>query len=150
MSASTDPTVPRPVAAVLSVVHRAGAVLLVRRANPPDQGFWGFPGGRIEGGETVFAAAERELREETGVIGSALEVITVLDALDHAADGALRFHYVLVAVACRWIAGEPVAQDDALEARWVMRDAIPTLGNVSRDVERLASLAVQGDTCQAS
>jgi ADP-ribose pyrophosphatase len=41
-------------------------VLLVQRANPPDAGKWGFPGGVQDLGETVFQTAMRELREETG------------------------------------------------------------------------------------
>ncbi|WP_290690066.1 MULTISPECIES: NUDIX hydrolase [unclassified Haematobacter] len=148
MTASIDTALLKPVPAVLSVVFREGHVLLVRRANPPDEGFWGFPGGRIEAGETLFAAAERELTEETGVKGIAAAILTVLDALDRSEDGTLRFHYVLVAVACRWVAGEPVADDDALEARWVALDDISGLDNVSRDVERLARQAAR-DACQS-
>jgi len=147
MNSSIDMTPLRPVPAVLSVVFREGQVLLVRRANPPDQGFWGFPGGRLEAGETLFAAAERELTEETGVTGVATAILTVLDALDRRKDGTLRFHYVLVAVACCWLAGAPVPDDDALEARWIAVEDIPGLDNVSRDVERVARQAARG-ACQ--
>ncbi|KFI25652.1 phosphohydrolase [Haematobacter missouriensis] len=148
MTASIDPARLRPVPAVLSIVLREGKVLLVRRANAPDAGFWGFPGGRIEAGETVFAAAERELMEETSVTGVASATLTVLDALDRGEDGTLRFHYVLVAVACRWVSGEPVADDDALDAMWVAVNDISTLDQVSDDVERLARKAA-GDACQS-
>ncbi|MEN7538812.1 NUDIX domain-containing protein, partial [Aurantiacibacter flavus] len=55
----------RPIAATIAVVLREGQVLLVRRANPPDAGRWGFPGGKIETGETIEQAAIRELYEET-------------------------------------------------------------------------------------
>ncbi len=60
-----------PVPAVIAVVVHDGQALLVRRANPPDAGLWGFPGGKIEFGETVKAAATRELLEETGIHGEA-------------------------------------------------------------------------------
>ena len=50
----------RPVVAVLAVVVQAGRILLVRRANPPDAGLWGFPGGKVEFGETIADAALRE------------------------------------------------------------------------------------------
>src|SRR5690349_4859297 len=109
---------PSPVPAVIAVVIREGRVLLVRRANPPDAGLWGFPGGKIEFGETVEAAAIRELLEETGVQGEAQDVLTTLDILVPSDDGGLRQHYILIAVRCRWLSGEPVAGDDALEARW--------------------------------
>ncbi|MGQ9370253.1 NUDIX hydrolase [Azospirillum sp. ST 5-10] len=108
-----------PVPATIAVVFRDGCVLLVRRANPPDAGLWGFPGGRIEPEETIEAAALRELFEETAVRAEAQTVVTALDAFDRDDAGAVRRHFILVAVLCRWIAGEPVAGDDALEARWV-------------------------------
>jgi 8-oxo-dGTP diphosphatase len=109
---------PTPIPAVIAVVIHEGRTLLVRRANPPDAGLWGFPGGKIEFGETVRAAATRELLEETGVHAEAQDVITTLDILVPDPSGAVRQHYILIAVHCRWISGEPVAGDDALEADW--------------------------------
>ncbi|HEV7367538.1 NUDIX hydrolase [Arenibaculum sp.] len=134
----------RPAVAVLAVLVDRGRVLLVRRANPPDAGRWGFPGGRIEVGETIEAAALRELREETAVTGRAAGVITALDAFDRGEDGALRHHFVLVAVLCAWEAGIPAAGDDALEARWFdvaeLRDAGLAM---SADVDTLALRALE-------
>jgi 8-oxo-dGTP diphosphatase len=109
---------PSPIAAVLAVIVHEGQTLLVRRANPPDAGLWGFPGGKIEHGETVEAAALRELVEETSVQGEALDVITTLDVFDRTDDGDLRRHFILIAVRCRWLFGVPSAGDDALEACW--------------------------------
>ncbi|MXP26942.1 NUDIX domain-containing protein [Altererythrobacter indicus] len=108
----------RPIAATIAVVFREGQVLLVRRANPPDAGRWGFPGGKIETGETIEQAAIRELYEETAIRGEALQTFTAVDAFDYDDDGGLRRHFILIAVLCRWCSGEPVAGDDALEARW--------------------------------
>lgn len=129
----------RPIPAVLAVILRGPEVLLVRRANPPDAGLWGFPGGKIEPGETLARAAEREAREETGVRCRAGSAFAALDAF-HREDGALRAHYVLVALACQWLGGEPAAADDALEAAWFPLAALP--GARSVDVDRIAALAV--------
>jgi 8-oxo-dGTP diphosphatase len=60
------PDAPRP--AVGAVVFKGDAVLLVQRANPPSRGMWAIPGGRVRLGETLQAAAEREILEETGVV----------------------------------------------------------------------------------
>ncbi len=109
----------RPIPATIAAVIRDGQVLLVRRANPPDQGRWAFPGGKIEMGERIEDAAARELFEETGVTAEPLTVFDAVDVFDHDADGLLRRHYILVAVLCRWLSGEPVAGDDASQARWV-------------------------------
>src|SRR5690606_4574881 len=132
-----------PVPAVLAVVVRDGRVLLVRRANNPDKGLWGYPGGRIEPGETWAQAAIRELRDAAGVRAQAVGVLRVLDVIDRADDGALRHHFVLIAVGCRWQAGEGQAADDALEARWFTLDEVCALGpTASAQVEALARLAI--------
>lgn len=108
-----------PRLAALAVTIRAGRVLLVQRRNPPDAGLWAFPGGHVEAGETALEAAARELAEETGVIGRPRGYLDNIDVIERGADGALRFHFLLAAVLCDHVRGEPVAADDALDAVWV-------------------------------
>lgn len=129
----------RPIVATIATVFRNGHVLLVRRANPPDVGRWGFPGGKVELGETIKDAAVRELLEETGIRATAQRVFTAVDAFDHDENGVVRHHYVLVAVLCSWVSGEPIAGDDALEARWFPTNELDT-GDLalSLDVEMVA------------
>jgi 8-oxo-dGTP diphosphatase len=129
-----DPVPPRP--AAIAVVRRDGRFLLVRRANPPDPGRWGFPGGKVEPGETVAQAAVRELAEETGVTA---EAIRAFDCVDVIKPG---YHFVLVAVACRWLAGEAVAADDAHEAAWfTMEEIAAGKAPFLEQVERIARSA---------
>jgi ADP-ribose pyrophosphatase YjhB (NUDIX family) len=89
-----------PIPAAIAVVFRGDDVLLVRRANPPDAGRWGFPGGKIERGETIMRAAERELVEETSIVGNAKRVFTAVDAFERSSAGAVLHHFILVAVLC--------------------------------------------------
>ena len=112
---------PRPIPATIGVVFHEGRVLLVRRANMPDAGKWGFPGGKIEWGESIEKAAEREILEETGITATAKTIFTAVDCYDMR-DGELRQHFILIAVLCGWTGGEPSAGDDALEARWFTRE----------------------------
>ena len=134
-----------PIPGVLAAVARDERVLLVRRAKNPDKGKWGFPGGRIEPGETFADAAVRELREETGVGASAGDVLTVLDVIHRTESGELLQHFVLIAVRCLWRAGEPQAADDALEARWFTLDEVLALGaHASAKVADVARLALGG------
>ena len=61
---ATDPTEVR--VSVCVVVRRGDSsreILLMRRS---DNAHWGLPGGYVEPGESVTAAAAREVREETG------------------------------------------------------------------------------------
>ncbi|MGO1659331.1 MAG: NUDIX hydrolase [Marinobacter sp.] len=128
-----------PVVATIAVLFRKEKVLLVRRANPPDAGRWGFPGGKIELGETVEMAAVRELYEETGVQAAARKVFNAVDAYDVDDEGRLRSHFVLIAVLCFWEAGEPLAADDALDAAFVPMTALGTSDlALSLDVEEIA------------
>lgn len=129
-----------PIAAAIAVVVRGDRLLLVRRSHRPDAGRWGFPGGKIEPGETVAAAALRELAEETGVGAEPVEVLTAVDVIRRDADETVH-HYVLIAVLCRWIAGEGAARDDAEEAGWFDVAALAALAT-SPDVERIARLAL--------
>jgi ADP-ribose pyrophosphatase YjhB (NUDIX family) len=115
---------PRPVPAVIAIVWRAGRVLLVRRHNPPNAWAWGFPGGKLEPGEPVLRAAERELREETGLTGTAVQAFEAVDVIGDGDPPA--YHYLLVAVLVHVADGEPVAADDVDEALWCDPAALPT------------------------
>ena len=133
-----------PIAATIAAVFHEERVLLVRRANPPDAGRWGFPGGKIEAGEPIETAAVRELFEETGIRGQARRVFTAVDAFDRDEHGNLKRHFVLVAVLCDWIAGDPVAGDDALEAQWFrLEDLDDARLALSLDVGKVAHLAAE-------
>ena len=142
MTPPREDTGRRPIVAAIAVVIQDGRVLLVRRANPPDAGRWGFPGGKIEAGETIEQAAVRELFEETAIRAEARHVFTAVDAFDRSETGALRRHFVLVAVLCDWLSGVPAAADDALEARWFDLDALDDADlALSLDVARVARQA---------
>ena len=114
----------RPVVGVVAVVMRDDRALVVRRANPPLAGRWGFPGGVLELGETVVEGAMRELYEETGVTAEAAGILTVIDTIDRDDQGRVRYHYALVAVRGIWRAGGGVAGDDADEVAWLTRAEI--------------------------
>ena len=130
-------TSPAPVPAVGVVCLRGDAVLLIRRGTPPRQGEWSLPGGRIEPGERAVDAALRELREETGVEAEITGLIDVVDGLFPEAGR----HYVLIDYAARWLSGEPVAGDDAMEARFVALDAVEALIDWS-ETRRVIRMAV--------
>ena len=122
----------RPYLAVSAVVVRDGEFLAVRRARPPMQGLFTLPGGGVETGESLAEAVRREVLEETGLTIAPLalagyrEVITPDDA------GRVQRHFVILAFAARWVAGEPRLNEELAEARWLrpasLRDLSTTEG----------------------
>jgi 8-oxo-dGTP diphosphatase len=58
------------------------------------------------------------LAEETRVSATAGNIITAVDAIDYDDERKVQHHFVIVAVLCRWVAGDPQANDDATDARW--------------------------------
>lgn len=112
-----------PVPTVGVVCLRGQEVLLIKRGTPPRLGQWSVPGGRLEWGEALQDAALRELKEETGVDAALLGLIDVIDGVFPARPGGeITRHYVLIDYAARWTGGDPVAGDDAAEARFFSRD----------------------------
>ncbi|WP_303722393.1 (deoxy)nucleoside triphosphate pyrophosphohydrolase [Malonomonas rubra] len=89
-----------PVAVCAAVIEKNGRYLLTKR--PADKklgGFWEFPGGKIDPGESPHAALKRELREELSI---EISVRSVLETVYH--------HYewgnvLILAYLCRWESG---------------------------------------------
>ncbi len=96
------------------------SVVLIRRANPPIG--WALPGGFVDVGETVEAAAVREAREETGLEVNQLKLFGVYS--DPGRDP--RGHTVSTVFVGR-ADGHPIGADDAAEADVFPLDALPPL-----------------------
>jgi ADP-ribose pyrophosphatase YjhB (NUDIX family) len=137
----------RPYLAVSAVIVRDGEFLAVRRARAPMQGLFTLPGGGVETGESLSEAVRREVLEETGLTIAPLglagyrEVITPDDA------GRVQRHFVILAFAARWVAGEPRLNEELAEARWLrpaaLRD-LPTTEGLAEIVAAAFDLLEQG------
>lgn len=108
-------------AADVLVEDEAGRVLLIRRRTAPVG--WAIPGGFVDVGETLEAAARREMREETGLD---VELIAQFHTYSDPARDP-RHHTVTVVFHGRRAdpVAAPTAGDDALEARFFALDALP-------------------------
>lgn len=114
----------RPIVGVGAVIIDKRRVLLIKRGSPPLMGEWSLPGGVVELGETLRAAAEREALEETGLLVKAGGVIEVLDRIVPDKASAPQYHYVLVDFLCTVHGGELRAGGDAADARWAGEDEL--------------------------
>jgi 8-oxo-dGTP diphosphatase len=102
----------------------AAAILLVRRGNEPFAGSWALPGGFVEAGERVAAAAARELAEETGVHADGLQLLGVYDTPGRDPRGPT------VSIVYVWLTAREAparGDDDASDARWHPLGDLPPL-----------------------
>ena len=129
-----------PQSAVGAIVVRDKKILLVKRGRAPGQGLWAIPGGSVKLGETLQEAAEREVREETGVTIQAGEPVYSFDLIERDDAGRVRFHYVIVDLVADYVRGEPRPGDDACEARWVTSEELDELPASELTIEILRKI----------
>jgi 8-oxo-dGTP diphosphatase len=112
---------PHPQLAVSAAIFRDGKILLVRRARSPAKGFYSLPGGRVEFGETLHAALHREVAEETALKIDIVELAGWREVVPGTGGGG---HYLIMSFAARWVADEPVLNDELDDFSWLAPDAI--------------------------
>ena len=94
-----------PEVAVGAAVFKESKVLLVKRKNPPAQNQWTIPGGRVNTGESLTAAVEREIFEETGIRIKANDAVYVFDVIERSNDDVVDVHYVIIDYQAEYISG---------------------------------------------
>jgi 8-oxo-dGTP diphosphatase len=109
----------RPIVAVSAAIIRDGKVLIVRRARAPAGGLYTLPGGGVEVGETLPEAVIREVREETALTVEPVALAGYREGIARDRDGRVERHFVVLPFAARWIAGEPVLNDELSEWMWL-------------------------------
>jgi 8-oxo-dGTP diphosphatase len=110
-------SLPKPTLGVSGIVfNNQKQILLIQRNQPPAMGFWSIPGGKLEAGESLVEACQREIKEETGLH---TEVKSIVAVVERRVEG---FHYVIIdylALLADEENSQPIAQTDVSEARWV-------------------------------
>jgi 8-oxo-dGTP diphosphatase len=120
-----------------SVVQREGKWLVCKRpADKRHGGLWEFPGGKVEHGETLLAAARRELSEELGV-----QVTNCGQVLYTSEDPGSDFLIEFVGVS---ISGDPkpLEHDELL---WAGADELLCLNLAPADAEFVRRIIIDSD-----
>lgn len=76
-------------------------------------GRWSLPGGKLEFGETIESAVQREILEESGLyvhVGPLVEIVEVIEP---------PYHYVILEYVCRRVGGELRPGDDATDVVFI-------------------------------
>ena len=104
-----------PLSVVVAVIEDpSGRLLITRRPwSASHGGFWEFPGGKIELGETADAALKREMQEELGLSILAHESIGVVHHLYAHRAVELSVYYVLK------YDGVPQCLEEQLDLKWI-------------------------------
>jgi 8-oxo-dGTP diphosphatase len=110
-----------PQLAVSAAIFRDDRILLVRRARFPARGFYSLPGGRVEFGETLHEALHREVDEETAL---KIEIIGLAGWREVVPGTSGGGHYLIMSFAARWLAGEPVLNDELDDFKWLSPDDV--------------------------
>ncbi len=126
-----------PQIGVGAVVFKEKRILLVKRKYNPGKGLWALPGGRVQWGESLRQAAEREVLEETAIRIEAGEIVFAFDLIDKSENDEINFHYVIVDLDGRYLSGEPQAADDALAANWFSPEEIKKMTLNPKTIELL-------------
>jgi 8-oxo-dGTP diphosphatase len=129
----------RPILAVSAAIIRDGSVLIVRRARPPAGGLYTLPGGGVEVGESLVEAVAREVLEETALTVTPVALAGYREAIVRDGDGRIERHFVILPFAARWIAGEPVLNEELSEAAWRLPTELAGLETTQGLVEIIAS-----------
>lgn len=130
-----------PQAVVVAAVDAEGAVLMVRRHRfILDRWVWELPGGYVDEGEDLAAAAVRELEEETGWRAGRVEPLVTFQPMVGSADSA---NHVYVAHDCTPTGGE-IDINEAVETRWIDLDEAEQLIQAGQVIGAASVVAISG------
>ena len=106
-----------PKVAACTIAMFDGGVVLLKRAIEPSKGKWVFPGGFVDRGESVQAAAVRETLEEVGL---KVSLLGILDAYSYPGS-----EIVVIVFSADVLSGTPEARDEALEVKAFQPEQLP-------------------------
>jgi 8-oxo-dGTP diphosphatase len=117
---------PDPKVAVAVLIKKGDEVLFVQRRFDPQKGHWTLPSGFIDAGEDPKVAAQRECREETGLVIQDLHLLDIIYGQEHPRGAS-----IIIIYQAQVQSGELKPGDDAMQAAYFQINNLPPLAFAS-------------------
>lgn len=121
---------------VAAIMKQEDKIFAVQRGYGEFKGFWEFPGGKMEAGETPQKALVREILEE---LDTKIEIKELIETVEY---DYPQFHLMMHCFLCRVISGDLVLKEHEA-ARWLTKDTLSSVEWLPADIllmERLKEL----------
>lgn len=128
----------KTVEVVAAIMVHDGTVLATQRGYGKWKGYWEFPGGKIEAGESREEALRRELREE---LEAEVEALRLFETVEYDYPD---FHLTMHCYLCR-LKGDSYRLKEHLSARWLRPEAFGEVLWLPADAGLLQRLAAEKD-----
>lgn len=98
-------------------------ILLIKENKPTAFNKWNFPSGRIEQGEDIIKAAQREVKEEMGLDVNLLNTTGIYNFLSDSNDQVILFHFIgeIVGGTLR------IDEEEILDCKWITLNELKNL-----------------------
>ena len=121
---------------VAAIFRKENTIFATEKGYGEFKGYWEFPGGKVELGESLEEALRREIREELQVEIHIEEKFTELD-YDYP-----HFHLTMHCYFCSVLSGE-ITLVEATDARWLKKEELNTVNWLPADISLIEELKKQ-------
>ena len=118
---------------VAAIFRKENTIFATEKGYGEFKGYWEFPGGKVEPGESLEEALRREIREELQVEIHIEEKFTELD-YDYP-----KFHLTMHCYFCSVLSGE-ITLVEATDARWLKKEELNTVNWLPADISLIKEL----------
>lgn len=118
---------------VAAIIKEGDRIFATQRGYGEHKGYWEFPGGKIEPGETQHQALKREIKEELGIDIIINKLVSTIEYQYST------FHLTMHCYLCT-CNNQSIELHEHLSAKWINRNELNTLNWLPADLQLLPAL----------